>query len=265
MGQKWAKRKAAISASEHKEKNIIQQLCMECNHSLLVQTVMFNHLPCARMLIQMGVDLNGTDHMGENAIHTACRSRSAGSIQFLLEQGTSVNVRDDKYQTPLFYVARYNDIESICVLLDWGADTNMRDLCGRTVVMYADLDEKISLLRLLLAAGADCNIDDEENVSPLSYALYYGEIDLARTLILGGATGVTDADRERDPELDVACTQMQEYRQTLLYLAKSTVRNALLMCNHSNLLITVPKLTELPQTLREYLIDESEYDLYIED
>jgi ankyrin repeat protein len=60
-----------------------------------------NALEAAKMLVQLGVDVNAVGENGWTALHGAAYTGADAIAQFLIEKGAKLNVKDVFEQTPL--------------------------------------------------------------------------------------------------------------------------------------------------------------------
>ncbi|HWB53743.1 MAG TPA: ankyrin repeat domain-containing protein [Tepidisphaeraceae bacterium] len=147
---------------------------------------------CER-LIKSGVPVNGTDGNGDTALDWAIYYHHLDVIRKLIELGADVNHTDHapgytRGFTPLMYVATpfrgkgyYPETMAVRnqiaqLLIQNGADVNRSTKAagafggGDTALHFAVEDQNPQLIRMLLAAGASKNVKDEEGYTPMDIA-----------------------------------------------------------------------------------------------
>ena len=84
----------------------------------------------AKVLIEVGLDINQKDNSGWTLFHSAALYGKAKIVQFLLKAGADKNVKDNYEYTPMHFAAIYGNIEVVKLLLEAGADLSAKnDYC----------------------------------------------------------------------------------------------------------------------------------------
>jgi hypothetical protein len=159
----------------------------------LIDAACRGNVPRCEELIKSGVPVNGTDSNGDTALDWAIYYRHLDVVQKLIELGADVNHTDHApgYTigfTPLMYVATpfrgkgyYRETmaerdQIAKVLIERGADVNRSTKAAGnfggadTALHFAVEDQNPRLIRMLLAAGANENVKDQEGYTPMDIA-----------------------------------------------------------------------------------------------
>ena len=90
-----------------------------------------------RALLEAGAPADATGQKGETALHLACLSPSAPSVQALLAAGASPHLAESQGLTPLHLAASTGHALAVEALLSAGARRDARDRRGWTPVQMA--------------------------------------------------------------------------------------------------------------------------------
>ena len=71
------------------------------NHSGRAEDSVERSLEAVKVALDLGVDVNAADNVGDTALHLAASRRLNPVVQFLVDAGAKLNVRNKKGQTPL--------------------------------------------------------------------------------------------------------------------------------------------------------------------
>lgn len=168
-------------------------------HSLFI-AVEQGSLECARLMIQLGADVEkgvGAGYNQQHLVHAIATKNFRPMLALLFAAGAELDVKNTNGQTPLNLACESVDKEKAKALLELGADPNIANGYGRRpldVVMdhygYAygygatngGHDE---IIGLLLKAGADPNMSPnaEMQFSPLHIAARSGKMDTLKMLV----------------------------------------------------------------------------------
>lgn len=115
-----------------------------------------------KLLLKHGADVNGTDYMGETALHRAIKYGTVGLIDTLVEAGAAVDGCDGDYPSPLQVACgvirgdfQVSSCDIVKALLGHGASVNVLEESGDSSLHYASRNRSAELVGLLLRAGAD--------------------------------------------------------------------------------------------------------------
>jgi len=118
------------------------------NESLFI-AVQFNQYFTVRLLLQLGMDPNFEDELGETALF---------SLQSDYENSSDGQGYIDSVP------------EILDILLDYGADINHQNHQGQTALLQAVLDNEDRIVTLLLDRGANLGIADNDGDTAIDYA-----------------------------------------------------------------------------------------------
>lgn len=170
---------------------------------MLATTTSPNNAPrldLIKLLLEKGAKINTQTDAG-SALHTACRSGSIETINFLLERGADPALRDKQGETPLqaciassYRFGRENAELPIDKLLAKGVDINTANQNGMTMLDSAIQSNNRKLVEKLLSLGADANHSDRNGITTLMRAVNNKEffdllISKGADINQGGASG----------------------------------------------------------------------------
>lgn len=162
------------------------------------------HYAVAKLLMELGADVNAQTEYGNTPLHLTARSRlgecanpwrgdSVGLTkdhlavaELLLESGASVDARNREGTTPLQGAAACNDVRIAALLIDHGANVDSRGS------QYSVLDQAIywgpEVAMLLVASGAEVNtFVPYSGETPLIIAVKRKRTEITRMLLEAGA------------------------------------------------------------------------------
>lgn len=175
--------------------------------SLLQSAIISRNLPAARMLVEIGGDVNAREQ-GLCPMYAAVRSQDTTFFDLLLSNGADVDFEHEGTSTLLQAVRSYDYVwggkmASVAVverLLQRGANVNqtrkkgcgLKDYAvfkfeGFTPLMHVAGAKSPELTKLLIAYGADVNTRNATGNTALILAAKDGDIDTIETLISNGA------------------------------------------------------------------------------
>ncbi|KAE9570651.1 D-hydantoinase [Colletotrichum fructicola] len=175
--------------------------------SLLQSAIISRNLPAARMLVEIGADVNAREQ-GLCPVYAAVRSQDTTFFDLLLSNGADVDFEHEG-TSPLLQAVRSYDyvwggkMASFAVvegLLQHGANVNqthkrgggLKDYSvfkfeGYTPLMHVSGAKSPELTKLLIAYGADVNARNAKGSTALILAAKDGNVDTIETLLSNGA------------------------------------------------------------------------------
>eukprot|EP00538_Stauroneis_constricta_P000756 CAMPEP_0119572868 /NCGR_PEP_ID=MMETSP1352-20130426/44837_1 /TAXON_ID=265584 /ORGANISM="Stauroneis constricta, Strain CCMP1120" /LENGTH=535 /DNA_ID=CAMNT_0007622555 /DNA_START=125 /DNA_END=1730 /DNA_ORIENTATION=- len=167
-------------------------------NSALYKTCCAGHADVAKLLINRGASLDGTNRNGQNLLHTILDNFDTFHdeetlheiIRLLVEktEGFLVGGKDCGGRTPLHAAScASGTAQAIPYLIDNGADVDAIDVDGHSPLYYASMYGSFEKVQTLVAAGADINIVDSEEQTPVHAACRIGDLRVLRFLVAHGA------------------------------------------------------------------------------
>jgi cell wall assembly regulator SMI1 len=90
-------------------------------------------LKSARLLLELGADVNARDGAGDSPLHNAVYAQSVDMIRLLIECGALINQRNHDGSTPLLIAAQCCYIRPALCLIKAGADVSVKNAEGESV------------------------------------------------------------------------------------------------------------------------------------
>ena len=170
-----------------------------------IEAAEYGHLDCVKVLLEVGVDVNGTG-TGYAGYEDITALMNASGIFPLIEPHHGYGGCED------------------CVKLqiDAGADVNKLGESGATALMAPAFNGSSRVLRILLNAGAYVNVVDEYDNTALSLACEYSEDETCIEIL--NAAGA-DVDDQED----------SDFTESLKHLCRKMIRKHLLEMSPVNL------------------------------
>ena len=122
------------------------------------------------------------------ALHHAAEQGNTGVARVLIELGADVNARCSVGYTPLHWATLKNRVQVATLLIDSKADLNAKQRDGWTPLHIAAENGREDVCQALLATGhrIDVNIAEEESRTPLHIAAEKGEVGVLQLLAKDG-------------------------------------------------------------------------------
>jgi uncharacterized protein len=145
-------------------------------------------VPEVRMLIDRGVDVNGSEPKRlQNALMWAASEGHAEVVDLLIQKGANVSAASKGGFTALVFGTLKNDAPTVQRLIKAGADPNYALSDKTRILTAAAANRCYSAAVALLDGGADPNVADRTGSTPLHVAAQAGAIELVKTLLAKGA------------------------------------------------------------------------------
>ena len=146
------------------------------------------------LLVSMGADVRSR---GATYLAMVAVNGPVDMVGVLLNAGVDINGTNDGEETALMAAVRAERQDRVKLLFDHGADANVRNRAGQTALHLAVEAGNVEMVKLLLAHGADRSISSGEGVTPLVEAR---TAELRQLLAGPGAANLTDGISARDRE-----------------------------------------------------------------
>ena len=133
----------------------------------------------AKLLIDMGLNANARTERGNNPLHCYYEDTPGNLdiLAYLIESGADVNAVNDNGETPLHAMIRYNHFDQVELLLMEGANVHTKDMHSDYPLHNAAWhgEDGIELAKLLISNGADINASNGRGWTPLDVVLEHEE------------------------------------------------------------------------------------------
>jgi ankyrin repeat protein len=163
-------------------------------HGKVELTFAAGNYQAAKILIEHGADVDGSDPQLLPPIAYATAHNNFKLLELLLEKGANPNPNSASENVPLHRAILNKNYKIIELLLNYGANIEATDDDGYSplfnMIEAEDTTYNNNIIELLLQHKADLNIEVEEDdvtMSLLSYAIIEGKIIAAKLLITYGA------------------------------------------------------------------------------
>lgn len=191
---------------------------------LLHRAVRYHRLSLLKVILKHGADINGTNDVGQTALHVACepciseKDKITKIALFLMESGINCDHPDNMLHTPLHKVAGTRNRKILEKLIAQKVDLSPRNRLGQTPlhltvvrghyepaimdalstvargILYNPDDGAAVVVQMLIDNGALSDLQDNDAFTPLHYAINSNDMKLARLLVdLGASCTVSDS------------------------------------------------------------------------
>ncbi|MEZ5357377.1 MAG: ankyrin repeat domain-containing protein [Candidatus Zixiibacteriota bacterium] len=144
-------------------------------------------IPIARLLLDLGANVNARDRGDETAIGLATWRGFRELADLLLDRGAEFDHTGREGEFLLAYSAEKKIDRLFNLLVERGADLSILNERGGTLLHSAALSGSVPIIKTLLSRKFDVNKTDNYNHTPLHYAAEKGRIEAAQVLIENGA------------------------------------------------------------------------------
>ena len=107
----------------------------------IMHAARYGHEEMLLFLIQSGVGINHQSESGSTAIHVAVENGKLNCLKLLVQQkGVDLNIQDCSGYSPLLWTARLRDWRAMQVLVDAGCKIESTDYCKRVNALHVCVD-----------------------------------------------------------------------------------------------------------------------------
>jgi len=143
------------------------------------------HEAVARVLLDMGADINSVSWFGYPPLHSALFQKNEALIWLLLDNGADIHIGDEFWGTSLSIAVMTGYDTFARKLLEMGADIEVDSQQGRPLHIATNRENEV-MVRLLLDNGADIEGDSDKG-RPLHIAASKGNDAMVRLFLDNGA------------------------------------------------------------------------------
>jgi serine/threonine-protein phosphatase 6 regulatory ankyrin repeat subunit B len=152
----------------------------QCNRKRTPLHFAANDDVIAKILLDLGANINATDSSKSNVLHHGCRNSKVNTriVKLLIDKGIDVNGRDCNQRTPLHHCCRKGHHDALVILLECGTNINAKDSMNHSPLYDAISRDNYNCVKVLLEHGADINSVDNSGKTVLHAAFEtYRKID----------------------------------------------------------------------------------------
>lgn len=164
----------------------------------LQMVVSKERISTARLLLDLGAQVDTRDSQGCTLLHGAARNGHKGMVALLVERGASVEATDPTGDTALLSAASKGYSEVVEILKTRRNGIN-HTISGKTLLMIASEQGRITAVQTLLDAGANINLRDSNRQSALMFAIEHERTEAAKLLIERGCEAETKNAQDTNP------------------------------------------------------------------
>ena len=160
--------------------------------SLLVTTILHNHIECAKLLIEAKANIDvacGQDN--ETALHVCCARGRKEMTRLLLEAGAELNPEDMLGRSPLLMSCLLDKSECTALMLKSKANIEQpmtKRNPGATPLYAAALKGSTKCVTLLCEASANPNAQNRDGATPLMVSCQEGHLEVSMILSSYGSS-----------------------------------------------------------------------------
>jgi hypothetical protein len=141
-----------------------------------------------KLLIEAGIDVNGKNNRGSNALIDASWVGKAEVVSYLLDAGADINSKSSHGITALNSAVNQNHDAIALLLIDRGANPNATDPNGSTNLIDASWKGNSAIVMALLRRGADPNyIRPNDGITAMKAAAANSKLNVVQALMAVGA------------------------------------------------------------------------------
>jgi len=143
-------------------------------------------LPGAESERSCTLDLNSRNEEGHTFLGIACEDGNLEIVNLLIQKGVNLNGSDFYSETPLQYAAEFGHIAIVKRLIEAGADVDFIE--DRLSALHiAACRGQAEVVKMLIRAKCDVNILNKRGICPLHCAVSNGKREIVRLLLAANA------------------------------------------------------------------------------
>ena len=168
--------------------NLPEEKADDSRYGLLGQMAcMAGDQECVELLLQRGMDVNGSGNYYGTALQAASRVGNIEIVERLLNSGADVNILQGVHGTALRAAALGGHEDLVRSLIARGADVDLRYKDRGESVLHLALESRDhAIFKTLLVAGADMNTEMSNQQQVLAAACKHGDTALVELLLASG-------------------------------------------------------------------------------
>jgi serine/threonine-protein phosphatase 6 regulatory ankyrin repeat subunit B len=144
----------------------------QCNRKTTPLHFAANDDVIAKLLLDLGANINAIDKDAQNALHIALQNSKVNTriVKLLIDKGIDVNGRDCNQRTPLHHCCRNGHYDALVILLECGTNINAKDSMNHSPLYDAISRDNYNCVKMLLDHGADIKAVDNSGKTVLHAA-----------------------------------------------------------------------------------------------
>ncbi|MEO0340072.1 MAG: M56 family metallopeptidase [Bacteroidota bacterium] len=135
----------------------------EASLSLLFDAIQDGNLEVVQLLIQQGVDINGSIKAGRTPLIESARTSQLRILKYLIKKGAKVNQEADNGFTALMEAAYRGSLEAVTFLYQNGANIKKQDKEGNNALMIASKKGYTEIAAFLIEKGSSFKAETNAN------------------------------------------------------------------------------------------------------
>lgn len=154
-------------------------------NQLLFNAVCHSAIDCAKVLLEMGADVNGQN--GKDKLTPLMKAETVEIAELLIDYGADVSDRDTNGTSVLHHLIQKAPKEVIISILENGVSPNVTDENGKSVLMCLPAERSDVLTLLLVHPEINLNAKDENGDTALIHYVRENNLPYVRLMSLAKA------------------------------------------------------------------------------
>ncbi len=194
-----ADEKLLLLATEHADFDVIRvplkkgvtpNLISERGEHLSMVAVRSQSPQALELLVEQGLDLNGTGSVPYTAISMAAGQKSSDRLNVFIKHKADLNLIPHSYPVyapPISMALQSNRANNVLALVSAGADVTMLDYEGTPPIIYAFKHRDPVSMKAIIDHGGNANLADGHGTTLLMASAKIGIIEFVKLLVASGA------------------------------------------------------------------------------